>query len=102
MEKKDAEYEVYKGLQKPLIFKGIKGKFIYWMAGGIISSFILAFIINYFFGTIISIIVAMCGIGGIIFYCTRKQKEEGIYSRDKTRGIVYVENNYKFKKIEKD
>ena len=29
MEKKDAEYEVYKGLQKPLIFKGIKGLTIY-------------------------------------------------------------------------
>ena len=101
MEKKKIEYEVYKGLQKPLIFKGIKGKFIYWMAGGIIASFILSFLINYLLGTIISLIFAMCTIGGVIFYCTKKQKTEGIYSKDKTTGILYIETNYKFKKIEK-
>ena len=33
MNRKDSHIEVFKGLQKPLVFHSFKGKFIYWGEG---------------------------------------------------------------------
>ena len=34
-------FKVYKGLQRPLVFKNLKGKFIGWGAAALITSFLL-------------------------------------------------------------
>lgn len=93
-------FEVYKGLQKPLVFKGIKGKFIYWSAGGILGAFFLSFGMNYLLGAFPAIAIAMVLVGGVMFFINKKQKDEGIYSKDKTFGIIRIEPNYKLKRFE--
>ena len=49
-------YPVFKGLQKPLEFMGIRGKFIYYAAGtfllGFIGFLVFNIIINFFAGAI--------------------------------------------------
>ncbi|MFL0137689.1 DUF4133 domain-containing protein [Tenacibaculum maritimum] len=103
MAKEEREpYLVYKGLQKPLVFKGIKGKFIYWSAGGILTSFFLSFGFNYLLGAFPALLIAMCLIGGLMFYVNKKQKNEGIYSKDKTFGVIRINPTYKMKKFEKE
>ena len=40
------DYPIFKGLQKPLEFMGVQGRYIYWAAGaigGAIVGFILAY-----------------------------------------------------------
>ena len=46
MSKEYPSYNVYKGLQKPLIFKGFKGKFIYIGGACIISALLLCAIVS--------------------------------------------------------
>ncbi|MCG8226385.1 DUF4133 domain-containing protein [Tenacibaculum finnmarkense] len=93
-------YPVYKGLQKPLVFKGIKGKFIYWSAGGILTCFFLSFGLNYLLGAFPSILIAGVLIYGLIYYINYKQKTEGIYKKDKSFGIIRINPSYKIMKNE--
>lgn len=100
MKKERKPFEVYKGLQKPLVFKGIKGKFIYISAGGIIGSFFFSFFMKYLLGAFPSIIIASVLVVGVMFYVNKKEKEEGIYSKDKTFGIVRIKPKHKLKRFE--
>lgn len=88
------EYEVYKGLQKPLVFKGVKGKFIYWLAGGVLGSFILTIALNYFFGTLVAVLTFILALGTTFTTVHFKQKN-GLHSKDKTKGIIYIKSVYK-------
>lgn len=40
------DYPVFKGLQKPLEFMGLRGRYIYW-AAGTVGGGILSFLIGY-------------------------------------------------------
>ena len=66
MEREHPTFNVYKGLQKPLIFKGLKGKFIYIGAGcaigALLSSVIISNIISYTWGGITLCIVMFGGL----------------------------------------
>ena len=45
-------YPIFKGLQKPLEFMGIRGKFIYYAAGTFMASFIGFVAFNFVFGNL--------------------------------------------------
>ena len=51
-------YNAYKGLQKPLVFKAFKGKYIYWGIGILVGSLVL--------GIIVVVAVSML-VGAIVF-----------------------------------
>ena len=34
-------FPIYKGLQKPLVFRGFKGKYIYWGLGSLLAGLVL-------------------------------------------------------------
>ena len=67
-------YPVFKGLQKPLEFMGIRGKFIYYAAGtfllGFIGFLVFNIIINFFAGAIALAVIA--GTGIIIIFIKQK------------------------------
>ena len=67
-------YPVFKGLQKPLEFMGIRGKFLIYAA---------AFLTNKLYGFLAMLVVAGGGYLLIFF----KQKE-GLHSKHKFRGVV--------------
>ena len=81
-------YEIYKGLQKPLVFKGFKGRFIYWMGGGLLGSFLLCVIfcvaVSYVAGGIV-LIVGVVGTGMLV----NKKQKNGVHSKTRTKGVVY-------------
>ena len=92
-------YNAYKGLQKPLVFKFLKGKYIYWALGILVGSMILGIVTIVAISNIIGIFVLLGGMGGGIVYITNKQKK-GLHKKDSSKGI-YIITNSKLSKFER-
>ena len=79
-------YPMFKGLQKPLEFMGIQGRYITWAAiavGGAILGFIIAYCI---FGFVVGLIVLAASLlagAALIFF---KQKR-GLHTKKEDRGV---------------
>jgi hypothetical protein len=80
------KYSVYKGLQKPLVYKGFKGKFIYWGLGflllGLVGGGLSMAVVNKWFG---AIVLAGTILGGL-FYTAGEQKK-GLHTKQRHNGI---------------
>jgi hypothetical protein len=91
------KFAVYKGLQKPLTFKGFKGKFIYWGIASLLSGLVLGALtmslVNMWLGAIVLI---GCIAGGLVFTAT-KQKG-GLHAKSRPKNI-HILNHYGRKKI---
>lgn len=96
----EREFTVYKGLQKPLVFKAFKGKFIYWAAGGILGSFFFCVISSLLFGYGVGGLVLVAGAVGTLAFIKQKEKN-GLNAKVSTKGIIYLQPNFKFKRLEK-
>ena len=79
-------YPMFKGLQKPLEFMGIQGRYITWAViavGGAILGFIIAYCI---FGFVVGLIVLAASLlagAALIFF---KQKK-GLHTKKEDRGV---------------
>jgi len=86
-------FAVYKGLQKPLIFKGFKGKFIYWGISSLLAGLVLGALtmslINMWLG---AFVLVGCIVGGL-FYTAAKQKG-GLHSKKRFKGIYILSQPY--------
>jgi len=85
-------FPVYRGLQRPLSYKGFKGRFIYWGVGILLLSLVFGALsmalINMYVGAVIMLVMI---IGGF-FYIGIRQKR-GLY--DKTRSIgIHLQTNH--------
>jgi hypothetical protein len=84
-------YPVFKGLQKPLEFMGLQGRYIYW-AAGTAGAGILGFIIGYClvgFVTGLITLVASLGVGAALI--ALKQRK-GLHSKKQEKGVfVYAQ-----------
>jgi hypothetical protein len=91
-------YAVYKGLQKPLIFKGFKGKFIYWgiacLLAGLIFGALTMTLVNGWLG---AFVLVGC-IGGGLFYIAGRQKK-GLHV--KTQSSCIQVHPPQFKKLKR-
>lgn len=88
-------FEVHKGLQKPLVFKTYKGRYIYWMAGGLFASFILCVILCVLVGYLYGGIALVVGAASVVYYVNMKQKG-GIHPKTRVKGTVFISPSYKF------
>lgn len=86
------KYPVYKGLQKPLIFKGFKGKFIYWGLGFLLAGLVLGALtmslINMWLG---ALVLTGCIVGGLLF--TAGKQKGGLHAKSRRTGI-HILNHY--------
>lgn len=85
-QEKIQNYPVFKGLQKPLEFMGLKGRYIYWAAatiGGGLLSFLISYII---FGFLVGLILLTCilGFGGAMTFI---KQHKGLHSKKSPKGI---------------
>lgn len=82
-------YPVYKGLQKPLIFKGFKGKFIYWGIGFLLAGLVLGALtmslLNMWLGAIVLIGSI---VGGLLF--TASRQKNGLHSKSRITNTLIV------------
>jgi len=98
---KNKEYTVYKGLQKPLVFKTFKGKYIYWAAGGVLGAFVLCILFCLLVSYAAGGIALIAGIISVFAFVDKKQKG-GIHSKSKVIGIVPIKPNFKTRNFEKE
>jgi hypothetical protein len=91
------KYAVYKGLQKPLIFKGFKGKFIYWGIASLLTGLVIGALtmtlINMWLGAIVLI---GCIVGGLLF--TAGKQKGGLNTKSRANNI-HILNHYGRKNI---
>ena len=69
-QEKFPDFPVFKGLQKPLEFMGLKGRYIYWAAGAV-GGGLLSFLAGYIvFGFLVGLILltTMVGVGGTMIF----------------------------------
>jgi hypothetical protein len=79
-------YPMFKGLQKPLEFMGIQGRYITWAAcavGGAIIGFIIVYC---FFGFVAGLItlVSSIGIGAVLIFFKQKK---GLHTKKEDHGV---------------
>ena len=86
------KFPVYKRLQRPLIFKGFKGKFIYWGLGfvllGLVLGAVTMSVVNMWFGAALLIGTVT---GGLAF--TAAKQKGGLHSKARSSNI-YILNHY--------
>lgn len=86
---------LYKGLKKPLVFKGLAGKYIYYAAGSFGATLILSGILGSLLGTFKGLLVAVT-VGGLsIFNTFRLQKKYGLYKKTKNNEIFIISPSMK-------
>ena len=82
-------YFLYKGLKRPLIFFGLKDKYIYYAMGSAVGGLVLVAILSSvigFFGTIIG--GAIGGAGVLFSYKTQDSK--GLYNKTKNDDELHI------------
>lgn len=80
------DYPIFKGLQKPLEFMGVQGRYIYWAAGaigGAIIGFILAYCLIGFVAGLIALVVSL-GTGAAFIFTKQKK---GLHSKKEDKGV---------------
>lgn len=83
------EYRVYRGLQKPLVMFGMRGRYIYWAAGtigGAILAFFACYILSGFLLALIVTAVILAVGGGLIAV----KQHNGLHSKKAPKGIFIV------------
>ncbi|WP_345947683.1 plasmid transfer protein [Mucilaginibacter sp. PAMB04274] len=86
------QFAVYKGLQKPLVFKGFKGKYIYWglasVLAGLVFGALTMSLVNMWLG---ALILVGFMVGGLLY--TASKQKGGLYSKARSPNI-YILNHY--------
>lgn len=88
------KFPIYKGLQKPLEFKGLKGKYIYWAVGSLLTGLVLGALtmslVNMWLG---AIVLVGCIAGGLVFIASRQK--QGLHSKAISRSYFIHPVNLK-------
>jgi hypothetical protein len=87
-------FSVYKGLQKPLTFRGFKGKFIYWGVGFLLGGLVLGALTMALVNMWLGVIVLAGSVTGGLFYIAAKQKK-GLHGKTVSSGIIIYPLNFK-------
>lgn len=83
------DYPVFKGLQKPLEFLGLQGRYIYWAAGAV-GGGILGFLIFYMWiGFIVGLVylTIVIGFGGAMIFI---KQHKGLHSKNIVKAYMYL------------
>ena len=87
---------LYKGLQRPLIFKTFKGKFIYWAAGSLAAAVfgagIVSSAVNSFAGVVTMVLI---GVPALLY--TVKEQKKGLYRKKRDEGYFIIQQTFRSK-----
>ncbi len=80
------DYPLLKGLQKPLEFMGLQGRYIYWAAGTIVGTIVLFIIVYCLMGFIVGLITAVvCVSAGAGLIIVKQRK--GLHTKKTDNGV---------------
>ena len=84
-------FPIYKGLEQPLSYKGLKGKYIGWGIGSIAFGLFLGGLIgalsNMYLGVFLSLLLS----AGLFSYTLYRQKK-GLHNKKKASGLFVHQN----------
>ncbi len=89
-------FSVFKGLEKPLVFFGLKDKYIYYALGVIVGTLIIGGIASSIIGNVALLIVFVLG-GITLSYIFKMQDKIGLYKKTKNTKQIHIVNKNKFK-----
>ena len=81
-------FYLYKGLKKPLVFFGLKGKYIFY-AVGVIGGGVIAALVLSKFGLLGSLLGLAVTAGGV-FLIFKRQDKYGLYDKTKNFNQVFI------------
>ena len=82
-------FKVYKGLQRPLIFKSLKGKFIYWGMACMLFAFLAAVLLSTLVHAIAGMVgLIVIGLGGMLFI--HHQQKNGLHTKTRSAGNYII------------
>lgn len=82
-------FTIYKGLQKPLVFKGMQGRFIYLTMGMVVGLFILGVITYLIFGGVPALVtVGIIAIIGGLYLANEQAK--GLYPKKRDKKLIQI------------
>ena len=91
-------FYLYKGLKKPLVFFGLKGKYIFY-AVGVIGGGVIAALVLSKFGLLGSLLGLVVTAGGV-YLIFKRQDKYGLYDRTKNFNQIFIfPKRLKHKKI---
>ena len=85
-DKRYPDYPLFRGLQRPLEFMGLQGRYIYWAAGtagGALLGFIMAYCIIGFVAGLITLGASVSIGAALVLY---KQKK-GLHTKKEDKGV---------------
>lgn len=88
------KFRVYKGLQKPLVFRGFQGKFIYYGVGTLLGGLVLGALTMALVNMWLGAMVLAGSITGGLLYLAAKQKK-GLHVKSRSRDILIHSANLK-------
>ena len=90
-------YYLYKGLKKPLVFFGLKGKYIFY-AVGVIGGGVIAALVLSKFGLLGSLLGLAVTAGGV-YLIFKRQDKHGLYNKTKYFDQIFIfPKRFKLKK----
>ena len=81
-------YYLYKGLKKPLVFFGLKGKYIIYAVADIGAGVVAALILSKF-GLLGSLLGLLVTAGGV-YLIFKKQDKNGLYDKTKNFDQIFI------------
>lgn len=79
-------YPIYKGLQKPLEYRGFKGKFIYWGVGSLVGGLVLGGLIGALTNMVLGTLATLALMAGGIAYTMHRQ-QGGLHDKARHTGV---------------
>ncbi|QJD98559.1 DUF4133 domain-containing protein (plasmid) [Mucilaginibacter robiniae] len=88
------QFNIYKGLQKPLIYRGFQGKFIGWGVGALVISLVAGGVIGSLTSMAYGGFICVAGfVGGLIF--TAQQQKKGLHFKTRHRGVFRFRTDFR-------
>lgn len=80
------QFNIYRGLQKPLIYRGFQGKFIGWGIASLVISLVVGGVIGSLTSMALGGLICVGGfVGGLVF--TAQQQKKGLHFKTRHIGI---------------
>lgn len=88
------QFPIYRGLQKPLVYRGFQGKFIGWAIASLALPLVLGGAIGCMTKMYLGGLISVGGfVGGLMF--TSNQQKKGLHFKTRHRGVFQFGNNFK-------
>tara|TARA_R110002049_G_scaffold223441_3_gene395106 strand:+ start:2965 stop:3276 length:312 start_codon:yes stop_codon:yes gene_type:complete len=87
-------FPLYKGLQKPLIYRGFQGKFIAWGIASLVIGVVLGGVIGSLTSMVLGGVITISTIVSGLFFTSQRQKK-GLHNKTRHVGVFQLATRLK-------